>query len=82
MKNPFESGSPTLRFLLIGVTVLLLLIPLSMVRGVTSERQSFFEVTLNDIGNAWGTVMRKKALKRVAPSTIAASSNSIGIVSK
>jgi inner membrane protein len=54
MKNLFDSGSTTPRFFLIGVTVLLLLIPLAMVRGVTSERQSFFDVTLNDIGNAWG----------------------------
>jgi inner membrane protein len=54
MKNPFETPSTTLRFVLIGVTILVMLIPLGMVDGVTAERQSFFDATLVDIGDAWG----------------------------
>jgi len=44
----------TLRFGIIGAVVLAMLIPLAMVEGVTEERQAFFDMTLMDIGNAWG----------------------------
>ncbi len=49
-----ENQGTTLRFGLIGVIVLAMLIPLTMVEGVTDERQSFFDATFRDIANAWG----------------------------
>ena len=44
----------TIRFAMIGLIVLAMLIPLSLVEGVTRERQSFFDSTLQDIASAWG----------------------------
>ncbi|MFV2091431.1 MAG: inner membrane CreD family protein, partial [Pseudomonadales bacterium] len=44
----------TRRFAVIGVIVLAMLIPLTMVEGISTERQSFFDTTLRDIANAWG----------------------------
>jgi inner membrane protein len=54
MSTFFQNQQTTLRFGLIGVIVLAMLIPLAMVEGVTDERQSFFDMTLVDISNAWG----------------------------
>ena len=55
MKTTFFSHQQTtMRFVIIGVIVLAMLIPLAMVEGVTKERQSFFDLTLSDIANAWG----------------------------
>jgi inner membrane protein len=50
----FNQQQTTMRFVIIGVIVLAMLIPLAMVEGVTEERQSFFDLTLADIANAWG----------------------------
>jgi inner membrane protein len=44
----------TLRLAIVGVIVLAMLIPLSFVGGITSERQSYYETAFHDIANAWG----------------------------
>ena len=44
----------TVRFAIIGVIVLAMLIPLSMVEGVTEERQGYFDETFQAIASAWG----------------------------
>ncbi|TNF85762.1 MAG: cell envelope integrity protein CreD [Gammaproteobacteria bacterium] len=42
------------RFFFLCLLVLAMFIPLSFVDGVTEERQSYFERTLNDVAKAWG----------------------------
>jgi inner membrane protein len=53
MKSINTAGS-TARFAIVGVIVLLMLIPLAMVDGVSSDRQQYFERTLDDVAGAWG----------------------------
>ena len=50
-----SSQKTTLRFVVIGLIVLAMVIPLAMVEGVTEERQSFFDMTLLDIAKSWGS---------------------------
>lgn len=50
-----NSQKTTLRFVVIGLIVLAMVIPLAMVEGVTEERQSFFDMTLLDIAKSWGS---------------------------
>jgi len=53
-RSRLSDHQTTVRFLVIGMIVLAMLIPLAMVEGVTEERQSFFDMTLRDVANAWG----------------------------
>ena len=53
--SPLRNHQTTLRFAIIGVIVLSMLIPLTMVDGVTGERQEqYFDATVRDIASAWG----------------------------
>lgn len=47
-------GSTTVKVLLIGFLTLLLLIPLSMIRGLITERQQTMNQAQADIARAWG----------------------------
>ena len=49
-----ESGSVTLKAVLIGVIVLLLLVPLAMLRGLVSERSSLREQAYSRVAEGWG----------------------------
>ena len=49
------SQQTTMRFVIIAGIVLALIIPLSMIRSVTDERQGYFEGTFHSIAQAWGT---------------------------
>jgi inner membrane protein len=53
MKMANTAGT-TGRFAVIGLLVLAMYIPLAMVDGVTSERQRYFERTMDDVADAWG----------------------------
>lgn len=44
----------TTRFVVIGLMVLVMYIPLAMVDGITRERQSYFDRTVTDVASAWG----------------------------
>lgn len=44
----------TSRFAVVGVLVLVMLIPLAMVRGVSAERQRYFETAAGHVAAAWG----------------------------
>ena len=48
------ASAGTGRFMFLCLLVLALFIPLAFVDGVTEERQSYFERTLNDVAKAWG----------------------------
>ena len=47
-------GSVTVRFFLIAVIALSMLIPLAMVDGVSTERQRYFDETMDEVAAAWG----------------------------
>jgi len=47
-------GSVTAKVVFIGVLVLILLIPLGMIEGLVSERQSLYVLARDDIARAWG----------------------------
>ena len=49
-----ESGSVTLKAVMIGVIVLLLLIPLAMLRGLVSERAALREQAYTRVAEGWG----------------------------
>src|ERR1043165_5184698 len=49
-----ESGSVTLKAVLIGVIVLLLLVPLAMLRGLVTERSSLREQAYARVAEGWG----------------------------
>lgn len=49
-----DSGSVTIKALLIGVIVLLLLVPLAMLSGVLSERTTLREVAYQRVAEGWG----------------------------
>ena len=49
-----ESGSVTLKAVLIGVIVLLLLVPLGMLRGLVSERSALREQAYTRVAEGWG----------------------------
>lgn len=49
-----ESGSVTLKALTIGAVVLLLLVPLSMLRGLVSERSALREQAYTRVAEGWG----------------------------
>ncbi len=51
--RPKPAGT-TLRFALIGAIGLAMLIPLAMVGGISSERQRYFNATLDEVAAAWG----------------------------
>jgi inner membrane protein len=50
----FNAGSATLKMLMIGGIVLLLLIPLSMLRGVVTERSALRERAYERVAEGWG----------------------------
>lgn len=66
-----EAASPgqqiTLRFAVIGVIVLAMLIPLTMVDGVGSERQRFFDSTFAGVADAWGNAQNVSGPFLVVP---------------
>jgi inner membrane protein len=66
----FNQQQTTMRFVIIGVIVLAMLIPLAMVEGVTEERQSFFDLTLADIANAWGNAQKVERERVYLPETL------------
>ena len=49
-----ESGSVTLKAVLIGVIVLLLLVPLGMLRGLVTERSELREQAYARVAEGWG----------------------------
>ena len=49
-----ESGSVTLKAALIGVIVLLLLIPLTMLKSVVTERVGLRELAYQRVAEGWG----------------------------
>ena len=49
-----ESGSVTLKAVLIGVIVLLLLVPLAMLRGLVTERSVLREQAYSRVAEGWG----------------------------
>jgi inner membrane protein len=49
-----ESGSVTLKAVMIGVIVLLLLVPLAMLRGLVSERAALREQAYARVAEGWG----------------------------
>jgi inner membrane protein len=49
-----QSGSVTLKAVLIGVIVLMLLVPLAMLRGLVSERSSMREQAYARVAEGWG----------------------------
>lgn len=49
-----NQNGTTARFAIIGLIVLAMYIPLAMVDGVTQERQSYFNRTMDDVANSWG----------------------------
>ncbi|MGH8241616.1 MAG: inner membrane CreD family protein, partial [Steroidobacteraceae bacterium] len=49
-----ESGSVTLKAVLIGVIVLLLLVPLGLLRGLVTERSALREQAYTRIAEGWG----------------------------
>ncbi len=49
-----DSGSITIKAVLIGVIVLLLLVPLAMLRGILSERTTLREVAYQRVAEGWG----------------------------
>ncbi|MGD8831935.1 MAG: inner membrane CreD family protein, partial [Pseudomonadales bacterium] len=67
-EGPLRSGM-TIRFGLIALIVLTMLIPLAMVRGVTADRQSYFDATLADVAGAWGEAQMLSGPFLVVPET-------------
>ena len=53
MKRVRTTGTTT-RFAIIGGLVLAMYIPLAMVDGVTSDRQQYFQQTMDEVASAWG----------------------------
>jgi inner membrane protein len=49
-----RASAGTARFVIVGLLALAMFIPLAFVDGVTAERQSYFERTVDDVANAWG----------------------------
>ena len=47
-------NQPSLRMLIVGIIVLLMLIPLAFVSGVVDERQAFADEVYDDIAQGWG----------------------------
>ncbi len=60
----------TRRFVLLGLLVLAMFIPLAFVDGVTDERQSYFERTVDDVARAWGGEQVLNGPYLVIPETI------------
>ena len=55
MKLKFADGADGLnRFLVLGLLILAMFIPLAFVDGVTEDRQRYFEQTMADVARAWG----------------------------
>ncbi len=46
--------SITLKLLIIGILILVMLIPVSMVRNLISERKATNEEVINEVSNSWG----------------------------
>lgn len=46
--------SPTIRLMLIGILILILLIPSSMIQGLIYERQTSHDGAVNEISDKWG----------------------------
>jgi len=71
MKLELSRGAGgTGRFVVLGLLVLAMFIPLAFVDGVTEERQSYFERTLNDVADAWGGEQVLNGPYLVVPETI------------
>ena len=49
-----DSGAVTLKAVMIGVIVLLLLVPLAMLRGLVSERAALREQAYARVAEGWG----------------------------
>ncbi len=65
-----KASAGTGRFFIVGLLALIMFIPLAFVDGVTGERQSYFERTVNDVASAWGGDQVLNGPYLVIPETI------------
>ncbi len=77
MKLANASGT-TARFAVIGVLTLAMYIPLAMVDGVTTERQRYFERTMDDVASAWGGEQAVSGPFLVVPEVVRRPANADG----
>ncbi len=68
--NLEKSQGGAIRFVIVGLLALAMFIPLAFVDGITGERQSFFERTVDDVAGAWGGEQVLNGPYLVIPETI------------
>lgn len=64
-----NTSSLTVRSIVVGVLVLIMLIPLMMVEGVITERSYLYDSVLEDIASTWGQAQTLTGPLLVVPFT-------------
>ena len=65
-------GSQIIRMCLVGVLTVVLLIPIAMIGGLVSERQSKYREAVEEVSASWGNLWVANNLHRASPTDLIA----------